>query len=98
MPQEKLASLNLERSILNWQNCLERGEPFFVAVMDGRVLGFVSGGKNRSNESCETGKGDACDCELAAMYLLKDFQGLGIGKALFQSFREEMRKQSYQSM
>lgn len=45
---------------------------------EGRILGFVDGGKERSRP--ESGMG-----ELYAIYLLKEFQGRGTGRKLFQA-------------
>lgn len=49
-----------------------------VAEMDGRIVGFADGGKERSHP--EKGIG-----ELYAVYLLKAYQGNGLGRALFQA-------------
>lgn len=49
-----------------------------VAEVEGKIVGFADGGKERSHP--ERGIG-----ELYAVYLLKDFQGLGLGRALFEA-------------
>ena len=71
MPAKKLAALNLERCIRNWQLSMQSGTFVFVAEREGQIVGFVSGGKNRTSEISECGLGDACDCELAAIYILR---------------------------
>jgi GNAT superfamily N-acetyltransferase len=48
-----------------------------VAEENGRIVGFADGGKERSHP--ESGEG-----ELYAIYILKEFQGRGIGKALMK--------------
>ncbi|MDP2173998.1 MAG: GNAT family N-acetyltransferase [Candidatus Cloacimonadaceae bacterium] len=98
MPQKKIASLNIERGVLHWQNAIETSEAVFVALVEERVVGFVSGGKNRENSDCETGIGNACESELTAMYLLEECQGHGIGRALFEAFSAKMRSLGYKSM
>lgn len=98
MPQRKIESLSQERSTRNWQNAIETCDAVFVAEADGHIVGFVSGGKNRSQEGCETGLASACDGELAAMYLLKAYQGRGIGKALTEVFSQRLRDLGYISM
>lgn len=45
---------------------------------EGKLVGFADGGKERSHP--EEGRG-----ELYAIYLLKEFQGQGIGRKLFQA-------------
>jgi len=98
MPQKKLDSLNLEASTRNWTNAIESCEIVMVAEADGRVVGFVSGGKNRAQEGCETGLANLCDAELAAMYLLGDYHGLGIGRAMFQAFAQGLKELGYRKM
>jgi GNAT superfamily N-acetyltransferase len=98
MPEEKIAGLSMEGCKRNWINTFSSGYDIFVAVADNRVAGFVSGGKNRMQEDCETGLGNECECELAAIYLLLKYQKTGIGRALFNTFVAEMQKQDYESM
>jgi GNAT superfamily N-acetyltransferase len=56
-----------------------------VVEQDGRIVGFADGGKERSHP--ERGIG-----ELYAIYLLKEVQGQGIGRALFETSRVSLRK------
>lgn len=57
----------------------------------GDVVGFACFGKNREP------KVDA-DCELQAIYLLEMYQGLGIGKMLFDFGVQELKEKSKQRM
>lgn len=98
MPQRKLDSLNHESSERNWARTMESGGVFLVAEVEAEVVGFISGGENRSNEGCETGAGDACECELAAMYILREHHGKGVGKALYAAFTDRMVSLGYTSM
>ena len=50
----------------------------FVAVSDGQIVGFASGGPERKNDPDYTG-------ELYAIYLLDTFWGQGIGTALLRA-------------
>ena len=98
MPQQRIDALNQESSTRNWLAGFERKDEIFVAVVAGQVVGFVSGGKNRIQDGCESGEANKCDCELAAMYLLRDFQGLGIGKALLHTLAERFKDLGFSSM
>ena len=98
MPQAKIDSLSLERSIRNWQNTLAVDNWFYVAELDGELCGFISGGINRSNEGCSTGLADACTAELAAMYILKQHHAKGIGRALYNVFSEKVKSMGHTSM
>jgi len=98
MPAQRIAALNLESCMRNWQRSLEAGSRVFVAVVDDTIVGFAAGDKNRSNEHCETGLGDKCDCELAAIYILKEHHHRGIGRALVKRFAQTMKEEGYRSM
>jgi len=50
----------------------------FVAEVEGRIVGFADGGRERSRP--DSGEG-----ELYALYLLKEFHGRGIGRELFKA-------------
>lgn len=98
MPAKKLAALNLERCIRNWQLSMQSGTFVFVAEREGQIVGFVSGGKNRTSEISECGLGDACDCELAAIYILRKYHRQGIGLSLVKRFAACMHSEGYNSM
>lgn len=98
MPREKLDAMNIPASIRNWQSSLNEGHIFLVAEVSGAVCGFASGGENRSHPDCETGIGNSCSAELGALYLLQSHQGLGIGRALFESFCKDALDLGHQTM
>jgi len=98
MPAQRINALNMAGCMRNWQLSMESGITILVAVQDGGIVGFASGGKNRNNEHCETGLGDACDCELAAIYILQKYHHQGIGRALVQQIASLMQQQGFRSM
>ena len=51
--------------------------PTFVAIIDGAVVGFVSGGPNRDELADEV-------AELYALYVTQEFWGTGVGEALME--------------
>jgi|ERR1700722_16006249 len=57
----------------------------YVVEADGEIVGFADGGKERGRP--EDGRG-----ELYAVYLLKEFQGKGIGRQLFQAALGQLRR------
>ena len=60
----------------------------YVAEIDGKIVGIMSGSYLSGNEHFkEQGFAD-----LRALYVHPDFQHLGIGKALFDAFVEEIKK------
>jgi GNAT superfamily N-acetyltransferase len=65
---------------------------FHVAeTPEGRIVGFADGGRERSHP--ESGLG-----ELYAIYLLKEFQGQGMGQKLFEAAVESLLKSGIQRM
>jgi GNAT superfamily N-acetyltransferase len=63
----------------------------FVAEEDGRVVGFASGGPARADAPNHEG-------ELYAVYLLKEYQGRGIGRALFDAVVRMLLQRGMRSM
>ncbi len=57
----------------------------YVAEVEGEIVGFVDGGKERGRP--ESGEG-----EIYAIYLLKAFQGKGIGRELFRAALSRLRQ------
>ena len=98
MPEEKIASLNTESCASHWESTLSNESNVYVAEVNGLIVGFVSGSKNRFQDNCETGFANNCECELAAIYLLKKYHHLGIGKALFERFVEIMIALGFKTM
>lgn len=81
VPVEYLASLNEVDRVSLWQDWLTRDIFVFVAEIEGEAIGFAGGGAIR--EAVE-----AYDCELYTLYLLKEAQGRGVGKALLGAVRD----------
>jgi len=79
VPDDFLARLSYEQREQFWRQVLtEPGSVGFVYVADdrhGQVVGFVSGGPERSGDTLYTG-------EIYAIYLLAPYQGQGIGRQL----------------
>lgn len=85
-----LITLNLEARVERWRTILsQRPEGVFVAEHD-EVIGFVSAGKSRSLPDYES--------EIYALYLLKRYQGLSIGKRLFKAAADYLHGAGNQSM
>jgi L-amino acid N-acyltransferase YncA len=91
VPDEYLAALNEPERTAAWKEWLVRDVLAYVAALDGRVVGFISGGSIR--EQIET-----YDAELYAIYLLQHAQGQGVGTALLQQLATSLRSNGFQSM
>ena len=85
-----LQSLSIEERQHKWNQILSGSNNTYVCEMkDGRIVGFVSFGKERTGEY---------QGELYALYLLKEYQGKGIGKDLFTSAVSSLKYQGFNSM
>ena len=70
----------------------------FVAENEqGRIVGFASGGPNRTDTD-NPRETDIYHCEIYAIYLLQDVQRHGLGSRLTRTLVEKFREQGYQSM
>ena len=63
----------------------------FVAIKDGQIVGFANYGKEHSGDSDYLG-------ELFAIYVLKEFQGQGIGRELVKHVAQGLLNQEVLSM
>lgn len=70
---------------------LEKRNNTFVAEVDGKVVGMLGYGKSRNENYSDSG-------EIYAIYVLKDYQGYGIGKKLFMTGIKTLIEQGYNSM
>ncbi|MDZ4121473.1 MAG: hypothetical protein U1C33_03580, partial [Candidatus Cloacimonadaceae bacterium] len=48
MPKKRLDALNLESCTRNWESAIHRCDIILVAELEDRIVGFVAGGKNRT--------------------------------------------------
>jgi GNAT superfamily N-acetyltransferase len=63
----------------------------FAATLEGKIVGFADCGAERS--------GDMKDCgELYSMYLSKEAQGMGIGKALLEVIKAALCARGFKKM
>ena len=93
MPQAALDGLSVERRAAQWRGTL--GDPnspasVYVAVQDGAVCGFGSGGKTRWT-------GLATDGEISALYLLDAIKRRGVGRRLFRALIRRLAAQGFRS-
>ena len=93
MPQAALDGLSVERRAAQWRGTLsDPNSPasVYVAVQDGAVCGFGSGGKTRWT-------GLATDGEISALYLLDAVKRRGVGRRLFRALIRRLAAQGFRS-
>lgn len=90
LPAGVLQRRDFPRRMLNWIQAIGPGPSTDVLIAetgDG-LAGFVSVGPNRAGHPGYGG-------EIYALYLLREAQGLGIGRRLFQAGREQLARQGH---
>ncbi|MBG9587502.1 GNAT family N-acetyltransferase [Cytobacillus firmus] len=92
IPEEFLENLSYQSREELWINIIPKGIVFVAENDEGQIVGFSSGGKERSGDYKEY------QGELSSIYILKDFQGQGIGKALVKSVTKELGKSGMNTM
>jgi ribosomal protein S18 acetylase RimI-like enzyme len=91
VPDEYLAALNeVERSMLR-RDWLTRDTDVYVAELDGKVVGSVSGGQIRDPLQ-------GYDAELFAIHLLDQAQGRGVGTVLLRKLAESLCAKGFKGM
>lgn len=70
---------------------IEENNNFIVAMVDGVIVGFACYGESREEEFINSG-------EIYAIYVLSSFQGKNIGKKIFNSCIEEIKKKRFDSV
>ena len=95
MPDSVLDNLSIERRTDQWKTILANPKDeyylTFVAEKNANVVGFANYGKEREGDPQYLG-------ELYSIYLLKDFQGQGIGRSLMQKTVEGLLALEIESM
>jgi GNAT superfamily N-acetyltransferase len=87
VPQSYLDSLSYEAHERHWRRRLGNRGWAFLAVYAGQIVGIASGGRCRSLEGFAG--------ELFVLYLLRSYQGQGIGRALFDAVHHELALRGY---
>jgi len=86
LPADYLNSLSREQRAEKWKKAFhEEKSPWkmFVAEEDGLIKGFVSSGRSLKSDFGFQG-------ELYTLYLLRQLQGRGMGRALFEKARNSL--------
>ncbi|MBM7583943.1 L-amino acid N-acyltransferase YncA [Bacillus pakistanensis] len=92
IPDEFLNNLSYQRREELWSSNIPKGNVFVAENNEGKIVGFSSGGKERS------GKYKEYQGELSSIYILKEFQGQGIGKSLAKPVIKELEKLGINTM
>jgi len=91
MPDDYLAGLDETLRVKLWQEWLCGDTLVLVAEQRGEVVGFAHAGKNR--EAVES-----ADAEVYSLYLLREAQGRGIGRALLKRAASVLQQKGFASL
>jgi len=92
IPEERLANLSYDRSQKMWERIISeaKGTTFLAEDDLGRVVGFAHCGPARNTKDFGG--------ELYAIYVTREMQEKGIGRALTLSSAQDLRDRGYDSM
>jgi GNAT superfamily N-acetyltransferase len=91
VPDEYLAGLDEVLRVKLWSEWLSGDTAVLVAERAKRVIGFAHAGKIR--EPLER-----CDAELYSLYLLREFQGRGVGSGLLKAMSSVLAERGFRSL
>ena len=97
VPDEFLANLSYEANEKRWQTILSDasstgGICYVAEEASGQVVGFISGGPERDQDEPDYSG------ELYAIYILKEYEGQGIGRRLTEALVEKLLEAGMASM
>jgi ribosomal protein S18 acetylase RimI-like enzyme len=84
IPHKALNTMITRRGTAWWQRVISRSGAVFVADVGGLIVGYVTFGRNRARQLTQQG-------EIYELYLLPEYQGVGLGTRLFDSARKALR-------
>ncbi|WP_164669616.1 GNAT family N-acetyltransferase [Virgibacillus doumboii] len=94
LDEKDISNMTYENRKTLWETVLriqKKDQSTLVIENDTKIVGFVSGGPERT-------KRFDYDSEIYTIYLLDEFQRMGLGARLLKAFCEEMRELGFQSV
>lgn len=93
--EQDMSNITYENRKVLWETILgmpKESQPAIVVVDEkDKIIGFISGGKERT-------KRFGYDGEIYAIYLLEEYQRLGLGSMLLEAFAKAMKEAGYESL
>ena len=93
LPDAMLAGMDVGSSVQKWTRIIEDGdlELPLVAVIDGRIRGYVHQGASRDEDA------DSSVGEVTALYIDESCVGTGVGRALWEAALNLLRERGFGS-
>ncbi|WP_453993725.1 N-acetyltransferase family protein [Bacillus nitroreducens] len=92
VPDSYLQQLSYEPRVKMWEKGIPTGNIFVAENNEGEIVGFSCGGKERSGDYKNY------DGELYAIYILKEYQGQGLGRKLVIPVVQQLLDKEIHSM
>lgn len=78
IPHKPLRDMITRRDSAWWQRIIDRSAAVLVVDLGGKVVGYATMGKNRTEQL-------KADGEIYELYVLPEYQGIGLGSKLFSA-------------
>ena len=95
MPQAHLDALSVADREQTWQERLSSSDPssftFVAETEDGKIVGFTHGGRDHNGDP-------DYQAEIQTLYLLKSYQGQGLGRRLLQTAARRLHAEGFSSL
>ncbi len=85
IPARELSRIVVRRGPQWWSRAIRRGTAILVLEVGGVICGYATFGPNRARNLRQKG-------EVYEIYLLPEYQGIGLGTQLFLAARSELRR------
>jgi ribosomal protein S18 acetylase RimI-like enzyme len=91
IPAKELARIVARRGARWWDRAIRRGTAILVIEAGGAICGYATFGPNRARNLVQKG-------EVYEIYLLPEYQGIGLGTRLFLAARRELSRFGFDSV
>ena len=90
IPAKELTQIIARRGPRWWERAIRRGTAILVMEVGGEICGYATFGPNRARNLVQKG-------EVYEIYLLPEYQGVGLGTRLFLAARRELSRFGFES-
>ena len=91
IPAKELGRIITRRGPKWWSRAIRRGTAILVMEVGGTLCGYATFGPNRARNLRQKG-------EVYEIYLLPEYQGIGLGTRLFLATRRELSRFGFETM
>ncbi len=88
IPARELSRMIARRGARWWDRAIRRGTAILIIEVGGTIAGYATFGPNRARDLAQKG-------EVYELYLLPEYQGIGLGTRLFLAARRELARYGY---